>query len=115
MLSLATKKELYKDKVIELRKQGLTYKDIAKRFKISAMTVRDIILENAPELAEKNELTLKLELSPGDYQVFKNIKKELEKSLDNVSDEYVFIRLLWAWDELKKLKERLQALREGSV
>lgn len=110
---MTTKKKECIDKVIELRRQGMSYEEIAKEVHVDKMVVRDIIMQYAPELSNSSWHILKLELSPTDYRLFMNIKKEIEKTIGEVSEEYVFLRLMWAWQELQSLQEKLELLKGG--
>lgn len=118
-------------KIEEMRKMGKRYSDISLEVGLSPEMVR-YICNNIREykrklnLEEKEEhnakkvedsvakgfKVMRLELSYKDYMYFLKIKNEIEKKIGEVSEEYVFYRLLELYRNYTELEEENKKLKK---
>jgi len=123
------------EKIVKLRKEGKKLREISQEVGFTPSYV-DYVYRNRHALIRRwygisdeidkmiesteaedikegdsiKELTFKLQEQ--DYNRYAKIKYEIIKSLDMGSDEYVFMRLLDAYDELQRIKEQEREYRD---
>jgi len=105
-------------KIEEMRKQGKKYSEISFEVGISPEMVRYICNKKEEQSKTKVEnsvakgfVILKLEISSKDYLYFMKIKEEIESRLKNVSEEYVFYKLLDVYKRYKEIEKENKKLR----
>jgi|GEM_PF-2722361 len=118
-------------KIEEMRKEGKGYREIAFEVDISPEMVR-YICNNIRRYKKRFDLedkedhnetkvedsvargfkVIRLELSYKDYMYFLKIKNEIEKKLGEVSEEYVFYRLLELYRNYTELEEENKKLKK---
>ena len=129
---LAKVQEWQVRKIEEMRKQGKKYSEISFEVGISPEMVRYIcnniqnykrsfaIKEEQSKTKVENSVAkgvakgfviLKLEISSKDYLYFMKIKEEIESRLANVSEEYVFYKLLDVYKRYKEIEKENKKLR----
>jgi hypothetical protein len=114
------------EKIIEMRKQGKRYRDIAFELDISPKLVREISQNKSfniqrkinNEEDEKKEntkskyITINLQIPNKDYIYFQKLKEELKGKYGSVADEYVFLKLLEIYQKYVNILEENEKLKE---
>jgi len=130
-------KEDIKEKILELRRLGGSISMIAFRLGVPPSFVREIIEKdknkrnknkrgniyknkekievekNNEEVEEVNTKYKKLilEVNEWDLHRFMRIKREYEKKLGNVSNEYVFLKLLSVFERKEEIEKKEKILK----
>ena len=118
------------EKVVRMRKEGKTLREISQEVGFTPAYV-DYIYKNRHDLIkrwygisedidkiidstdlEENTKELTFKLQEQDYNRYAKIKYEIIKNLDMGSDEYVFMKLLDAYNELQRIKEQEREYRD---
>jgi hypothetical protein len=113
-------------KVVKFKKEGKTFTEMSEiigytrqylfyvyKNRYSLAKKHYGITEDVDKLVDDEGISwgtksITFELPIQDYERFNKIKKEIIERLEMGTDEYVFMKLLDAYDELKRIKEKEQ-------
>ena len=112
------------EKIVKMRKNGKTLREISEEVGFTPAYI-DYVYKNRHALIKRwygisedidkiiedmgedeNTKSITFKLQEQDYNRYAKIKYEIIKNLDMGSDEYVFMKLLDAYDELQRIKEK---------
>ena len=117
-------------KVVKLKKEGKTFTEMSEMIGYTRQYLFYVyknryslakqhygITEDVDKLVDDEGISwgtksITFELPIQDYERFNKIKKEIIERLEMGSNEYVFLKLLDAYDELQRIKEQEREYRD---